>query len=263
MPLSYAGVTLIDPTPDLLEDVRDWIDPSWLTEWTDRSRPGFRQEHLGYRGAWPTQPNRIGVLNWPAGASRFAYGHFLAHHDMVNAIRAEISSDYSGYAANFVMSDGVRSMTTPLYCLPPRPLNRVSRANTSALYLLTLVDDRYRWWYAPGNITVTAGTTTWEELFAAISTALGVSITVGSILSDYLYPDELLTSRYRALPILLDAVAFSVGQRIVRKLDGGVYSMTPDTSLVTHNNNLARETSILTDTNGRLAGHELDLLVGV
>ena len=263
MVMRYAGTELVVPPEDLREQIADLIDPSWLTEWTDRTWPGHRQEHLSWEGYRPRQPNRIGVLSWPRGAARFAYGHFLADHEGVATIRAAIASNYTAYDADFEIHDGIREVKTKLFCLPPRPLDRVSRANGSALYLLTLVDDRYRWWWKTANITVTAGTTIWEDLYSQIGTALGVTITASAISADYLLPDAILANKYRSLPVLLDAVAACVGHRIVRKLDGTVHAMSADASLLAHNASLAREDGPLTDTNDRLAGHELDLLVGV
>ncbi len=104
--------------------------------------------------------------------------------------------------------------------LPPRPLTQTPDGPN--LWLLTLVDDRYFWWFKGAVLSITAGTTTWSQLYADLATALGVTIDVDTIPSAYLKPDADLALSYESLPTILDVVSFSVGQRIVRQLDGTV-----------------------------------------
>jgi hypothetical protein len=104
--------------------------------------------------------------------------------------------------------------------------------------LLTLVDERFYWWFKSAEIEVTGGTTTWAELYAAIGTALGITITADEVPAAYLKPPTALTSRHDALPVLLDAVASSVGQRVVRRLDGSVLALNSTSSRQVVNANL-------------------------
>ncbi len=168
---------------------------------------------------WVQRPVELGRLSWPAGAGRWACGHWLADTDTLADIRA---AGAPGSALPLVIDDGTRSITTSLYLLPPRPLALCG--GDPALYLLTLVDDRFFWHWRTSAVAVTGGTTTWAQLFAGVASALGITVTPDAIDADYLKPAPQFTSYYEDLPTLLDAAAASVGQRIVRRLDGTVLS---------------------------------------
>lgn len=246
--LFYAGVPLPLATAEIADWVRDRIDPSWLVEWTERTWPGHQLEHVGWRGFWRPGPVRLGVLTWPVGAARFAVGHYLADEVAVAAVRQKGVRDGKPQPLDLVIADGRpgRAVTVPLYALPPRPLDRVA-AGVPGLYLLTLVDDRYYWWYKSGVI----GGDSWTAVYASIGTLLGVKVEADAVADAYRTPPVDLLAAYRPLPVLFDAVAYSVGHRVVRTLEGRVVAQGWSNAVTTHLGNLARF--------DRLAGDSLDL----
>lgn len=236
MPATYAGVNLSLAK----EETALWVernfpvsDPAWR----------FRQSvsrRLGWSLPPPLPQVKPGRLYWPRGASRWAVGYFLCTQSQLDAIRKVVylSQSQPYNAAPLVLDDGTgRVVTTSLYMMPPRQLTpSMNRAappsvnDANALYLLELVDDRYRWWFTAANISVDEGTTQWADLYNSIGVALGITIKNDLVNAAYLTPSVLMSGAYEDVPILLDAVAASVGQRIVRQLDGTVEALNPTTS---------------------------------
>lgn len=237
--ISYAGVGLNTPEPEQAEYDKTWLDHSWIEEFAIRTWPGIDLIGLGFRGYIPKGPVLLNTLRWPRDASRFAVGHFLATTHRVDAIREVIYGGGSTYiSAPLVMDDGSNEITTNMWMLPPRPFNQVN-VGSDELYMITLVDDRFFWWFKSANINVIGGVTTWTSMYTSIGSALGVSISVDTIPAAYLKPSNDFNSNYRALPVLLDAVAYSVGQRIIRKLDGTVVAQNPANAQAQLETNLA------------------------
>jgi hypothetical protein len=251
VPVSYCGVPLAFPAPALV----DWADrllpfaPG--VEQAPRAWPGPRQSAAALPGPPGPPAARPCRLFWPAGASRFAQAHLLATDAQLASVRAWVYGGGGYRPGDLVMDDGTRSITTSLYLLPPRPL---AQAGSGGLWLLPLVDERFYWWQRTADVAVTAGTTTWAQLFAAVGAALGVSISVPAIPAAYLTPPAGLAGRYEALPPLLDAAAFAVGLRITRSLGGTVEALAPRDALARHVTNLALAP--------RRAGGELALTLG-
>lgn len=206
----------------------------------DLNRPTW----TGFNENWqspefgPTHNVKLGRLYWPRNASQYAIGRFLATEPELDLIRRKAyQPDSRGVVPlDLVIDDGTNSITTELYMLPPRPIfqwdgdpaTRSGEVDTSTnLYLLTLVDERYWWWRKSAAITVSSGQS-WETLYTAIGAALGITITVDTIPEAYMSPSQDLTSKYDFLPTLLDAVAYSVGQRICRTLDGDVLAQNAE-----------------------------------
>jgi hypothetical protein len=143
--------------------------------------------------------------------------------------------------------------------------NIIAASPALPLFLLPLCDERQRWWdcaptpisftpYAPypapypqagTSIDVVEGVTTWTDLYTAIAAALGITLTVDPVNDAYLFPGNGLTSHYQYLPLLLDLVASSCGQRIVRNLDGtfNAYNASTAQSLMIANANQFRKYS--------------------
>ncbi len=218
--ISYGGVTLGHTSPELVAWVKGNIDPNETWETSTRFWPGKNLVGLPFRAPPPPDPNRIGVLRWPTTASRFACAHYLATQDDLDAIRSVIyqGSTYLPATLTLDAADG-SSVSPSMYLLPARPLQQIGG---EGFYLLTLVDERFFWWSRAANISVVGGTTTWAQLYASIATGLGITLTVDAIPAAYLKPPAALGTAYEALPLLLDAVAACVGQRVVRQLDGSV-----------------------------------------
>lgn len=224
--ISYAGVDLTVPSADLVASLMARLDPSWdFCEFAMRTWPLNENVVNAFRGYLPAGPVRVGTLRWPVGAARFAVGHFLASQEQVDAL-AHVNA--SNGAARLVLDDGRTAMQTDLHLLPPRPIDQIEGA--SGLYLLTLVDERFLWWWKQADITIVQGVTTWGDLFDQVAGGLGIGLNVGQIAPVYGFPPGDLTLKKGSLVMMLDAVCYCTGLRLVRDLDGSVYAMDLDTA---------------------------------
>jgi hypothetical protein len=165
----------------------------------------------------------------PWGAGRWSYGQFVIDQEMLDAIRLQAYVGDNYRALPLVIDDAVGgTITTDLFMLSPIPLQKISTPFN--LYLMTLVDQRYFFFERAAEIEVIEGTTSWEGLYAAIASALGITLSVDPVSADYLKPSGCLTQRYEYLPMLLDHVAASCGQRIVRTLAGTFHARNASTA---------------------------------
>ena len=222
--LSYAGVYLTAPTPDLVGWCMSHIPYEWLPDFAERSWPGKTQTALAFRGLLPRGPVRVGTLAWPQGACRWGRAYYLATDAQVSAIRTVIASSGGNLVQPLVIDDGQRTVTVTMQMLPPRPLSQIGGAN--GLNLLALTCPRYAWWFRSATVSLTPGTTTWATLFASVASALGIALTVDAIPAAYLEPSGDLAGNYDALPPLLDACCLSTGLRLVAGLDGSYRAMS-------------------------------------
>lgn len=196
------------------------------------------------------QQVRIGEWYYPNTAGRWSVFRGLATSAMVKAMLAETG----GYQAKtFTMRANPLSpnnpgnvlstytVSTSMYMLPPRPLAEHG-GGLDGLYLVTLVDGRYLWQNTPATLKVNKDTT-WAGLISTLATVLGVTISVSSIDSVYGQPepDSQLWTTAEEAPILLDAIAASIGRVLVRNLDGTYSLLTAAESLtrVTANRGVA------------------------
>lgn len=240
--ISYGGQALTIPDPatiamiegsPLMANLMELQRPSW-TGTGDWKNPVFD----------PVRPVRLGSLVWPRSASRFAYAHYIvSDKTMVELRKAAYSGDSGQTALSLVISsdpaggtDPLRSITTPMYMLPPRPIRQFvpkggdpRSAKIDNLNLLTIVDERFYWWRAASNIAVAEGMK-WSALYSAIANAVGVILQQEAVDDAYLFASPHLASVNEYLPLMFDAVAYSVGQRVVRALDGTVYAQSYDTA---------------------------------
>lgn len=113
-------------------------------------------------------------------------------------------------------------LSSLMYMLPPRPLAEHG-SRFDGLYLVTLVDERYFYQYSPVSLKVTKGTT-WNNLVEQCGNALGTVIGFVDIPGVFgaPEPDSHLWSTMENATILLDAIAYNVGDVIVRLLDGSL-----------------------------------------
>lgn len=233
--LTFAGEELVAPSPQILAQLGQELNLFWSSHdgpWSFPFAPGG-DPALGRPGLWPPHPPDLNVLYWPAGASRWACGWFLADELALAAAR-----NLNGVAGTWTFADGVSSVSTELLLLPPIPLHRVSLVVPS-LYLLPLVDERYYWWEKVEPPAITPGTTTWEEAIENLALAMGVTITVDDVDAAYLYPSASLGLPRGPLPPCLDLLCAAVGRRVVRSLDGTVRGMSAQNSLDAHRLNLS------------------------
>jgi hypothetical protein len=238
---SYAGVNLSEPNESVGINIAGWISanihPERLFPLAYKSWPeSFGNGPVLNQSPEHDRAARINSLFWPRGASRFARGHFVVSGSQLKAIRAVTTRAGVLSAAPFVFSDAVGSITTSLWMLPSIPLSKALTG--SEMYLLTLVDDRYWWWGQALDLAVTVGVTTWANLYAAIGTNLGISIAVDPVSANYGTPTADYNTGARPLPMIFDAIAFSVGQRVVRSLTGSVRTQNVATAVAAVTANL-------------------------
>lgn len=237
MALTYGGVPLLVPTPELAAWIESNISTADVNEFARPFWPG------GVHHDWPVpthkdanRPIKLNRLYWPRGAARWAVGHFLATDGQLTLIRRQATAGGVHAPLTLVMAEGsstIRKISTSLYMLPARPLQQlvgVDKKKAEGLWLITLVDERYYFWERSGTVAINDGVTTWAQLYAAIGTCLGVTITADTVASEYLLPSKEFANHPQCLPLMLDAVAASVGHKIIRKLDGTVHAQGPTTA---------------------------------
>lgn len=168
-----------------------------------------------------------GKLWWPTGASRFGVYTGIADKRTVDLWKTQIEGTYANRAHRFKgmfrMQDTGQAeyLEVPMFMLPPRPIT--FSFGSKPMYLVTLVDKRYFWWYVNSGDLATEPLTTWKELFQFIRSKVNEG--VGSFRfdkphDDYHSPGELIAkASHIPLPILLDAAAWSVGCRVVMQFD--------------------------------------------
>lgn len=238
MSVTYAGVPLPCPTAELLSRLEYALSPGEVRDFEYKHWPGPNLMGYPFQATRErnTLPVRLNALQWPVGASRWAVGRFLADDARLALIRQTAYGGGSAYqSATLYMDDGRpgHEVAAPMYMLPPRPLYQVEVPYQ--LWLLTLVDHRFFWWGRTGTVSAP---TSWTNLYAQIGTLLGVTIAADTVPAAYLVPPADLAVRYEHLPILLDAVAYSVGHRISRRPDGTVEARGPTTAKATVATNL-------------------------
>lgn len=237
MALTYGGVPLLVPTPELAAWIESNISTADVNEFARPFWPG------GVHHDWPVpthkdanRPIKLNRLYWPRGAARWAVGHFLATDQQLTLIRRQATAGGVHAPLTLIMGEGsstIRKISTSLYMLPARPLQQlvgVDKKQAEGLWLITLVDERYYFWERSGTVAINDGVTTWAQLYAAIGTCLGVTITADTVASEYLLPSKEFANHPQCLPLMLDAVAASVGHKIIRKLDGTVHAQGPTTA---------------------------------
>jgi hypothetical protein len=239
--LSYAGIALTVPTPEVAGWISRAISTDDIFDFQERAWPGKGLTAITFPGSVRTRPVKLQSLWWPTGASRWATGYFLASEIELALIRQQVyqGSQYTSQPLTIanvspggtqVGSDLV-NLSVNLWMLPPRPLSQIPNCN--GLYLLTLVDDRYWWWFQNAALTVTEGTTTWAQLYSALGSALEITIAADPINAAYLKPSAALALSAESLPLILDAVAYNCGQRITRDCYGTVRAVNMTTSQAT------------------------------
>jgi hypothetical protein len=233
--LSYGGVCLPVPTPEADAWVRANLSIDDLWEFRDRDR-GYKTLDLPVPRHRPRRDVRLGRLDWPVGATSFASAHFLvtsAHLSLLYPLAYPNPTTNSSTAVPLTLhmtTDGDDVLETDMWMLPPRPLAVVGADN--GLHLLTLVDDRWWWRYRHTSTTYPVETGSWDLLLESIRDALKVpeaKFTYSSVSTDYTavpVPDRFYRLNAPAAD-LLDAAAYTLGRRVVRRYDGTVALQTP------------------------------------
>lgn len=273
--LKYAGVDLLLEDAD--GELSDWLSRRYCVEELNLFGSSPMATMTPIRGPrsvccislgvplvnYPAAPPlKLNTLWWPTGATRWARGLFLVDDERLQEIlkevkgpreaeylpkqlviadsgwnedEDEITEDYWSHDA-----DGARvALSTKMYMLHPRPISNVAGAEN--LWLLPLVDERYWWQW---RTLETFDPQTWEEAFTDIKDALGLTndILYSDISSAWGFPDPTETHRDHQNPaVLLDALARSIGRRVVRTIDDYVELIDWDDAADRLEENLAGE----------------------
>jgi len=235
--ISYAGVKLNAPNKWLEDEIESKISLRHVQQTVRKKQPSFMESHWDRSGYGADQRIRLNVLNWPVGATSWAMFHGIVNGTRLQQIRTAAVTSGALVPQTLVMDDDRYKIEADLYALPPRPLFKGSEASEN-LYLLTLVDARY-WWQSWGlDITFSEGVMTWSTLYAAIASAIGATLSADTVPAAYGSPSRDILSLQYSAGSMLDAVASSVGHRIVRNLDGTVEAQRYPTSSALVANNL-------------------------
>lgn len=246
MALSYGGITLALSTEELDSLHAQYMQRDRIQEFEGLFSPPYNLGHLPFNYVTPPTVKDLGRLYWPRSASRFAFGHFVVSDRILEQIRP------LAYAGGTLVSltlniddESHAAISTSMYLLPPRPISQISVPGVPGgnLWMMTLVDDRYFWWYRSGSIIVNEGVTTWNLLYEEIASALGISLTIDTVDPSYQMPTRRMRSLNQPLPVLLDAVAMSVGQQVIRKFNGTVETQNYDTAKADFDSNWSTQTS--------------------
>lgn len=228
--MSFVGVALPIPTPQLQSWIDALIPQESFTGWSAWNFDGYDLQNLPTPPLPEEPPIRLGVLNWPTGASRPAFFYGVVNQSKLDEIRTALG-DPSTFATSpqpLVMFDGRtgKTVTASMYFLPPRPLAQYS--NTGDAWLVTLTDLRFYWPWKRG--TIFTQPSSWDSLYATLAGFLGVTIDAEAVPAAYGVPSAKWIGAYRPTPAVLDAVAATVGQRVVVALDGTVKTVTWQTA---------------------------------
>jgi hypothetical protein len=230
--LTLDGIPLLGDNVDseVQDFIQRFIPTSSYMPWLTPFYPGWNLAALtsvnGYQWGQKFKLNR---LYWPSGASRFAYGHWLANSDTVDAISQDaygpggqyvqiplaIGNPESNAGGTIIAGETFQSL---VYMLPPRPLSGIRGLSgmIQSLYLITTVDERYFWMWQNMSNTQISSSTTWTSLLKSITTTLGVTVTVDTISPNYLAPSvQAYSVPLEPIPIVLDSICYNIGMRFV------------------------------------------------
>lgn len=205
---------------------------------------------------WPPQPEvRFNRLYWPTGATRWAHCFLLATTEIKNKIIGYERPDDEtvnpgvltiapngwtgkpGETGQLLDDEGVMGLGASMYCLPPRRVvveyltstDRTGAGTSDGLWIIPLVDHRYFWQF--GHVPSDYAPTSWEMAFTDILNGVGVEEDkideIEAFDTGYGEP-ELELLEFHNAAMALDALAFTVGRRIVVDLDGTVRVQTHD-----------------------------------
>ena len=229
--ITYAGYNLIVPTREILAEVEAVLRREDLYDMAPAGDVGVNLLRLGL----PKLPTpfcpRLGEWWYPTGASRCSI--FRGLIDSATLAKMNVSSSFAGYptAGTLAFHSDTGSWTDEsMFMLPPRPLLGLS--DSTGLYEIILVDERYFWRFQLSNFITCEGdyssTSTWADMISVLSTDLGISISMGSISSNYgkPEPDSPLYSTNENAAVMLDMVLANVGMVLCRGLSASYTAQT-------------------------------------
>lgn len=252
--ISITNLTTNVETPlgGATDEVKDFIRRNLRCEdivpWARRPNQigrGFEDvaKPVGERPCGPVEPN---TFRWFSGATRWAYGFFVADADMVDPIRDAAYAYRRNYfgmapvgltlrsAADPLRADDGKSLSTQVFVVDIRAIsgNRGMMApmpRLDQLYLVTVADERWLWQFLPFEWDCGGDTElTWANLIDACSTTIrewlypgtNWEITHPAIDEAYAMPDRTMLVPGRSLPYVIDAIAYNLGWKFIRRYDG-------------------------------------------
>jgi hypothetical protein len=224
MALTFGSIPLVLPTEEVLAWVAANISQKDIPIFTRRAFPGANLTKLTFpTGFYPMTPIRLNRLYWYTGASRWGYGHFLCDKNQLQQIQtlAMGSNCQQMNALTLTISDGNGGTISPqMYLGYETPLSGIRGVN--GMYMITLVDARYYWWWvSTPDFAIDSGTV-WDDLYADCQGKLGQAISRDPVDPDYYQPSPSLNLQYEAFPLVLDAIAYNCGQRITLDFGGKI-----------------------------------------
>lgn len=249
--LTFGGVPIgIDYDGSFAEYIRRYVPPSLYYPWLRQSWPGIGTSAISYpTGYYADPPFTLNQLHWPCrDVSRWAYMHFLLNSDSLSDIQDLACENGSYFSLPLDIgnpeSGGETITIESMFMLPPTPLSGIRGITglLQSLYLITLVDVRFFLRFAnTGAITEQTLPTAWDTFFVylvqqADMQGITFNLKFDSISSNYIgVSQQMFVLPYEPLPIVLDAVAYNVGQRIVANYDGSFYSQNYNSALGVYN----------------------------
>lgn len=222
--LAYSAVNLPLWSPAAAAWAEQWIPLADVYEFAgDRSNDAVA--HLPFPFAAEPPPIRVGELQWPTGASRFAAAHFAVTGAKLAEIQSAVGNPRT--AKTLQLGDGTTTISPLMHLLPSRPIAVVDDSPSQPLYLLVLADDRYWWQYAHGDL-LPEHLTSWRTLFERLFSLIGcTTFSIPEIEAVYGVPDPTRWTLYGAhAASVLDAAAAQVGRTVVRNTNGLVVVQT-------------------------------------
>lgn len=233
MGITFAGVDLL--LSDQAGRADEWLarylslpDSRMILEWPT-PKSSWTGTSAYYTGAELPCPNwskplepKLSTWYRPTGASRWSMGFFLADYPRVQQIQTATAGNQSATLTLTSKAKGQvqRRSWSQCYLLPPHPIS-ADAFTANGLWILPVVDERWFWQSSTNYVTPIDTTTptaeSWSQALIGTATALGATLTVDTVPSTYLYPNFFVQSgtSWHNSAIMLDALAYSVGQRIV------------------------------------------------
>lgn len=234
---------------EVLDFVRHNLRCEDIVPWTKRPAGigrGFEDvaSTVGSRPTGRVEPN---TFRWPSGASRWAYGFFVADSDIVDEVRnaayaygqnyfgiAPVMLTLRSSAERSLVADDGKSLRTRVFVVDARAIsgNRgllPPYPRLNQMFLLTVADERWLWQFLPFEWECGGDTElTWANLIDACSTTIrdylypntNWEITHPAIDESYALPDRSILQPGRSLPYIIDAIGWNLGWKFVRRYDG-------------------------------------------
>lgn len=246
MGLMLAGQQLIVPDDDLADLVGRSLRPP--RPWPARSWPGKSLTDIASPvGHTPRPPVELNAWSWGPGAGNFSESWWLASRDQADAIRDAALGDgglgpprpvtLAMDAPGQLSAEVLRAQV--YLAMPPVPIRRVTMDDgtfDNGAYLLCCVDVRFFLWQVPcPDFQIDEYSRTWANVLDLVATTLAGLPTPVTLAYDtpdpaYRLPPKALNLKDQALPPVLDAVAASLGMKVILTYDGDLKLIGPATA---------------------------------